>query len=71
MILGISESCVAETALDIESFRVRFWAPRNADITQSTVAVVKILTPATDRTNQHLTVRGFNTPTLQGCGRKT
>jgi len=71
VILGISESCVAETALDVESFRVGFWAPRNADITQSTVAVVKILTPATDVTNQHLTVRGFNTPTLQGCGRMT
>ena len=71
VILGISGSCAAETLWEVESFRVGFGAPHNAHISQSTVAVVKILTPATDVNNQHLTVRGFNTPTLQGCGRKT
>jgi len=70
-ILGISSDCPAETQWDPVSFQIGFWAPHSADVTAETVAVVKILTPGTDVANPHLLVRGFNTPTLQGCGRST
>ena len=70
-ILGISTDCPAETQWDPLSFQIGFWAPHSADVTAGTVAVVKIVAPGTDVENPHLVVRGFNTPTLQGCGRST
>jgi len=62
--------CAPETAMHMRTVQYGFWAPFNADINASTIAVIKVKRPGDDVVNKHLIIRGFDTPNMQGCGRK-
>ena len=68
-LLDINSVCEKETSMDLQTFQFGFWVPYTASVDHSTVSVMKVKTPGGDVKNPQFSIRGFNTPEMQGCGR--
>jgi len=51
------------------TFEFGFWVPYTANIDRNTVSVIKVKTPGRDVKNKQFSIRGFDVPEMQGCGR--
>ena len=70
-LLDIHSACENETSMDMHTFQFGFWVPYTNVINSSTVAVIKIKKIGRDVANRQFSIRGFDTPEMQGCGRAT